>query len=67
MLKSPNDDAEKCLSRLIQALEEAKETAAAAKRASESRDAAVEEGAQGGAESRDGAGAAKKMRCQTKD
>ncbi|KAK3406757.1 hypothetical protein EUGRSUZ_K02902 [Eucalyptus grandis] len=67
MPKSPNDDAEKCLSRLIQALEEAKETAAAAKRASESRDEAVEEGAQGGAESRDGAGAAKKMRCQTKD
>lgn len=59
MPKSPNDDAEKCLSRLIQVLEEAKETAAAAKRASESRDAAVEEGAQGGAESRDGAGAAK--------
>ncbi|KAI6675297.1 hypothetical protein NL676_003203 [Syzygium grande] len=68
MPKSPNDDAEKCLSRLIQALEEAKETAAAAaaaKKTNESIDEAAKEGVKGAAESRDGP--AKEDAVPTKD
>ncbi|KAI3440638.1 uncharacterized protein J3R85_003413 [Psidium guajava] len=64
MPKSANDDAEKCLAMLIQALEEAKE-AAAAKRTNESRDEAAKEGVKGAAESRDGA--AEEDAVRTKD
>ncbi|XP_030521417.1 AAA-ATPase At3g28580-like isoform X3 [Rhodamnia argentea] len=69
MPKSPTDDAEICLSRLIQALEEAKEAAtaaaAAAKRSNESRDEAAKEGVKRAAESKDGA--AEEDAVRTKD